>query len=251
MKWGFGIALMALSCTMAASRLPAQAPGDGAAAGQNKTDGNAQKPAETPAPQQAKPQGESNPFPEDTSTVPVMPNKITPDAVPTGTFGDAEGDSARLPGDDLDPVRSPDAEGAAGLSSDPAQESSSNVGNLDSLLPGPGDDETGRRRKKGADLEGAPKETAQQDISVGKYYLDNKNWRAALSRFQSALVLAPEEPEVYWGLAESARHLGNFADARTNYLKVVEYDPGSRHAKEAEKALKEPEIANARAAGGK
>jgi Flp pilus assembly protein TadD len=78
--------------------------------------------------------------------------------------------------------------------------------------------------------------------------MDNKNWKAALSRFQSALVLAPEEPEVFWGLAESARHLGIFADARTYYLKVIEYDPESRHAKEAEKVLKNPEIANAKAA---
>jgi len=60
---------------------------------------------------------------------------------------------------------------------------------------------------------------------VGKYYLDSKNWRAALSRFQSALVLSPEEPEVYWGLAEANRHLGNYAEAKANYLKVIEYDP--------------------------
>jgi tetratricopeptide (TPR) repeat protein len=83
---------------------------------------------------------------------------------------------------------------------------------------------------------------------VGKYYLDIKNWRAALSRFQSALVLSPEDPEVYWGLAESARYLGNFADARGYYQKVIEYDPGSKHAKEAEKALKDPQIENAKAA---
>ena len=83
---------------------------------------------------------------------------------------------------------------------------------------------------------------------MGKYYLDQKNWRAAQSRFQSALVLAPEDPEVYWGLAESARHLGNFPDARANYEKVIEYDPDSRHAKEAKKALEDPKIENAKAA---
>ena len=55
-----------------------------------------------------------------------------------------------------------------------------------------------------------PKETSKEDISVGKYYLDNKNWKAALSRFQSALVLAPDEPEVYWGLAESDAAPGKF-----------------------------------------
>jgi tetratricopeptide (TPR) repeat protein len=126
-------------------------------------------------------------------------------------------------------------------------ESSSDVKSMDSLLPGPGDDETGKRKKKDDVLAGAPKETSKEDITVGKYYLDQKNWRAALSRFQSALVLAPEDPEVYWGLAESSRHMGNFADARANYLKVIEYDPGSRHAKDAQKALKDPEIENAKA----
>jgi len=48
-------------------------------------------------------------------------------------------------------------------------------------------------------IDEAPKETSKEDITVGKYYLDQKNWKAAQSRFQSALVLAPEEPDVYWG----------------------------------------------------
>jgi hypothetical protein len=42
--------------------------------------------------------------------------------------------------------------------------------------------------------------------------------------------------------------LGNFAEARANYLKVIEYDPGSKHAKEAQRILKDPEMANAKAA---
>ena len=44
-------------------------------------------------------------------------------------------------------------------------------------------------KKKGGVIGEEPKETAKEDISVGKYYLDQKNWKAALSRFQSALVL--------------------------------------------------------------
>ena len=59
------------------------------------------------------------------------------------------------------------------------------------------------------------------------------------------MVLAPDEPEVYWGLAEANRHLGNFAEAKANYQKVIDYDPDSKHAKDAKKALKEPELANA------
>ncbi len=61
-------------------------------------------------------------------------------------------------------------------------------------------------------------------------------------------MLAPEEPEVYWGLAESQRNLGQFAEARANYQKVLDYDPDGPHGKAARKALKEPEIANAKAA---
>jgi tetratricopeptide (TPR) repeat protein len=62
------------------------------------------------------------------------------------------------------------------------------------------------------------------------------------------MVLAPDEPEVYWGLAESERNLGHFAEARTYYLKLLDYDPDGPHGKAARKALKDPEVANAKAA---
>ncbi|HUX28162.1 MAG TPA: hypothetical protein VMV39_05210 [Terracidiphilus sp.] len=237
MKQGFGIALVVTGCLMAGPVAFAQAQGNG------------QQPAAAPqqpaAPQQT-PQGGGNAFPTDTSNVPVLPSTVTPD-VPSGSFGESDVDRMRLPPDDLDPVRSPDTGDAATEISEPTRVSSSDVKGLDSILPKPGEDETGKH-KKGDEIEGLPKETAKEDISVGKYYLDIKNWKAAQSRFQSALVLAPEDPEVYWGLAESARHLGDFWEARANYLKVMVYDPGSRHAKDAEKALRDPEIADAKAA---
>jgi Tfp pilus assembly protein PilF len=88
-------------------------------------------------------------------------------------------------------------------------------------------------------------ETAANDIDVGNFELQRKNWKGALSRFQSAMVMDPENPEAFFGMAEAARHLGDFANARSYYLKVVDYDPDSHHGKEAQKALKEPEIANA------
>jgi hypothetical protein len=239
MKLGFGIALVLAGCLMAAPRLCAQVPGD--------ADGSAKKPSPAPAQTspQAKPQSGANPFPEDTTNVPVMPSKLTPD-IPAGDFSGSA--AASLPGDDLDPVKSPDQAGAESGNVQ-EMESSSNVKSIDGLLPAPGDDEP-QTRKKGGAIDGAPKETAKEDIGVGKYYLDNKNWRAAQSRFQSALVLSPEDPDVYWGLAESARHLGNFADARANYLKVIEYDPDSKHAKEAKKALEDPQIEKAKAGAG-
>ena len=86
-----------------------------------------QKPA--PAP----PQSEANPFPEDTSNVPVLPSKNEP--VPReGTYGGADnGTDARrfpLPGEDLDPVRSPD-DAAPAAASGADQDSSSSLTGLD------------------------------------------------------------------------------------------------------------------------
>jgi len=207
-----------------------------------------QKPA---AAQQSTPKpADANPFPEDTNSVPVMPTKDTP-ALPEGTYGgDENARSVPMPAADNDPVRSPDD--VASSPSDGATEvtsSDSNAG-MDKLLGDTNDDSGsagGKHRKM--DVPGPEhKETSAEDIQVGGYYLEIKNWKAALSRFQSAMVLSPDDPDVYWGLAESARHLGQLAEARGYYQKVAEYDPDSRHGKASIKALKEPEIANAKAA---
>ena len=88
-------------------------------------------------------------------------------------------------------------------------------------------------------------ETAKEDEDVGTFELSRKNWKAALSRFQSAVVTDPDNPDVYWGMAEAQRQLGDFANAKANYLKVLEYDPDSKHGKEAKKLLKDPQLANA------
>jgi tetratricopeptide (TPR) repeat protein len=246
MKRVWGIALVLAGCLVAAPVVCAQNPADDGAA-LSKTDKKADKKAKKAAqnaPQPAAPQtpapADANAFPTDTSDVPVLPNSAS--GASMGTYSDADTAAASLPAGDLDPVKSPDQpEDDSGS----VQElhSSSSVKGLDSLLPGPGDPDTGRRKRKSDVVEGPPTETAKDDITVAKYYLDQKNWKAAQSRFQSALVLSPEEPEVYWGLAESARHLGNFAEARANYEKVMEYDPDSRHAKDAKKILKDPEMA--------
>jgi tetratricopeptide (TPR) repeat protein len=240
MKRGIGIALVLMGCT-AAIPAYAQQSDSGAASGQNKQQPQQTKPTPPKPP-------DSNPFPTDTTNVPVMPSRENPEPnlpsnAPTATPDQIE-DTHYLPGDS-DPVASPDAASPAGSDYQGAV-SSSNANSLDSILPPAGDDET--KGKKGSQIEDKPQETAAKDISVAKYYLDNKNWRAALSRFQSALVLAPEDPEVYWGLAVSQQHMGDFAGARANYEKVLEYDPDGKHSKEAKKALKEPDLAKAKPA---
>jgi tetratricopeptide (TPR) repeat protein len=186
-------------------------------------------------------QDNGNPFPEDEGNVPVMPSSNSPD-VTSGETGVAH---ATAPAVDSDPVRSPDSVDPG--ASDSVSGFSSSTSGTD-LAPSPDDDTQGKKKKQGDEvIQTFPKETAEQDMNVGSYYLDIKDWRGALSRFQSAMVLAPDNPDVYWGLAESERHLGQFAAARENYTKVMEYDPGSHHAKEAKKALQDPQVANAKA----
>jgi tetratricopeptide (TPR) repeat protein len=236
MKRSSWIGLALSGCLLIAAQLHAQSPA-------------AQNPPANPnqQPQQPSKPADANSFPEDTSNVPVMPSKDTP-ALPPGTY-DGEGAAASripLPSQDLDPVRSPD-DMASEPESASSSESSSSQG-MDKILPATDDDRPQGKKRK-LEVPGPEhKETSAEDIEVGKYEMDNKNWKAALSRFESAMVLAPDEPEVYWGLAESERHLGNLAEARSYYQKLVDYDPDSKHGKEARKALKEPEIANAKAA---
>lgn len=245
MNRGNGIALFLAGCMLA---IPVQGQQGNGGSAQDKGKQAQQSPQQ--APQQSKPQKDANPFPTDTSDVPVMPSRENPEPPPppNGSYSNADQiEDAHYPlQGDSDPVASPD-EANPGEITD-SQMSSSSAKSLDSILPPPDVEEPGKKGKHGDEIDGLPKENAAQDISVAKYYLDNKNWRAALSRYQSAMVLAPEDPEVYWGLAVSQHHMGNYAAARTNYEKVIEYDPDSKHAKDAKKALKEPELANAKPA---
>jgi Tfp pilus assembly protein PilF len=117
---------------------------------------------------------------------------------------------------------------------------------VENLLPRP-DDEAADRKRKLTVKQPTHQEAASKDIEVGEYYLQTKNWKAALSRFDSALILDPENPEVYWGLAEAEHHLGSFADARAHYQKLLEYDPDGPHSKQARKELKDPSLAAAKA----
>ena len=196
-------------------------------------------------PSNSQPNG--NPFPEDVNSVPVMPNGNEPDAADDAGLANSP-DAA--PHDDSDPVRSPEQD--TPFENGATDTFSSSRHGLDNIVPDPNTDTepAGTKKGKGKNddslYDRMPRESAVKDIEVGNYYMDNKNWRGALSRFQSALVLAPENPDVYWGLAECQRRLGQFADARANYEKVVTYDPDSKHGKDAKKALKDPDLANAK-----
>jgi hypothetical protein len=246
MKRWFGFAVVFASLVAAGPRLRAQAANgpSPSGSGQSQPAAGSQSSPAPQTPSRTQQQTNQNPFPEDTSDIPVMPTRTSPGTIP-GDSDESRASRIPMPASDADPVRSPeDAEDAA---ESQQQSSSSSQAGLRDLLP-PSDDNTqpGRHHRKGEQIVPEHHESAAEDESVGSYYLDNKNWHAALSRFQSALVLDPDNPDVYWGLAEAERHLGNFAEARANYQKVMDYDPDSRHAKEARKALQDPALANAK-----
>ncbi len=214
----------------------ASAPGNAAGASQSKP-ADAQKPSAPP---------ESNPFPEDTSSVPVIPANSSP-AAPPPAFDAADAGSIHLPRVDSDPVRSPD-DPASDTDAGQSDGFSSSQQGIDSMIQPPPDDARRDKKRKGGDIDQPmPHAGAREDLNVGTYYLESGNWQGALSRFESALVLAPDNPDVYWGLGEAERHLGHYSAAKAYYQKLVEYDPDSRHGKDARKILKQPEMVNAAA----
>ncbi len=138
-----------------------------------------------------KPSSQANPFPEDTTKVPVMSNGNAP-VNPEPPANVAAG---AAPAADVDPVRSPDdprPEGDTG-----AEGFSSSAAGLENLATPPDTDAGSGRGKKGrgaAPVAPEHQETAAEDEKVGEYYLTEKNWKAALSRYESAVVLDPENP---------------------------------------------------------
>lgn len=216
----------------------------------------AQAPQQTvPKPQSATPPAASpNDFPVDTTNVPVIPaNGAAPVAAADNT------PPPTLPSVEADPVRSPDdADSSDATTGDSFSSSSSSAlahmpqpEDIPDAAPAKPSKEDRKANRvpgifnRGKTAQEAKAENSESDLDVGFYYLDRHNWQGALSRFQSALVLDPENPDVYWGLAEAERNLKDYANAKVNYQKLIDYDPQNKHAKEAKKLLKEPEIANA------
>lgn len=79
----------------------------------------------------------------------------------------------------------------------------------------------------------------KEDLDVGGYYMDRKNWKAAQSRFTSAFALDSENPEAVYGLAEVERHMQLYKEAAGHYKLFLSYDPDGPHSKAARKALEE------------
>ena len=78
---------------------------------------------------------------------------------------------------------------------------------------------------------------AAHDDKVGNFYLQTGDYKGAYDRFKEATLVAPEDADAVFGLAEAARGLHLNQDAINNYKLYLDVFPDGKRSKEARKAL--------------
>lgn len=93
---------------------------------------------------------------------------------------------------------------------------------------------------------------AAKDVEVGQYYLKLKNYRAALERFNHALLYKANDAEATFGLAITQEKLDLLALADQNYHKYLTILPEGPKAKEAQAGIQrlDPQVARLKPAAG-
>ncbi len=125
--------------------------------------------------------------------------------------------------------------GASSSSSNPGGE-----GNPDADVP----PDTGRRRLRkpsDKDIQSgslAGESRAHEDVRVGRYYLNDGNYKGAYGRFSEAVRMDPANVDAIYGLAAAADGLHNTQEALTNYKLYLEIAPDGDKAKSAQKAIR-------------
>jgi tetratricopeptide (TPR) repeat protein len=78
---------------------------------------------------------------------------------------------------------------------------------------------------------------ALKDIEVGDFYLKRKNYRAALDRYQEALVWKPNDAIANFRIAQCFEKLDHPEEARTHYQEYLRILPHGPLSAEAQKGL--------------
>lgn len=91
---------------------------------------------------------------------------------------------------------------------------------------------------------------AAKDVEVGQFYLKRKNYRAALDRFNEALLYKPNDAETTYYLAETQEKLELYDLAHRSYRGYLAILPEGPFSKESQEALKrlEPHLKKAQTA---
>jgi tetratricopeptide (TPR) repeat protein len=108
---------------------------------------------------------------------------------------------------------------------------------------------TARASTETGESSSKPKETAvcdpysaAQDVEVGDFYYQDKNYRAALSRYEGALQSKPGDPGIFFRLGKTAEKLGDLERAKREYQSSIdtaaEEGPSGMEAKAALERIK-------------
>ena len=87
------------------------------------------------------------------------------------------------------------------------------------------------------DLNSDPVQVAAHDINVGETYLAANNFDSARERFEEAQRLTPDNPLIWFRLAQSLQGIQRLDPARLYYKKYLEAQPKGKFAKNAKKAI--------------
>lgn len=79
---------------------------------------------------------------------------------------------------------------------------------------------------------------AAKDIEVGQYYLKHKNYRAALDRFNEALLYKPNDAEATYRLAQTQEKVELYALAYRNYRSYIAIYKEGPYVQDARAAMK-------------
>src|SRR4029077_2079879 len=161
-------------------------------------------------------------------------------ATPTPSPTPRAGQPSQKPQDQYERPPFPgDAPGAS-----PTGESSSRDSQID-LNPRPGMKEPAPAETDESVLQPWDPHKAAKDVEVGQYYLKIKNYRAALERFNHALIYKQNDAEATYGLAVTQEKLDLLALADQNYHKYLEILPNGPKAKEVQEAIQRlgPQVA--------
>jgi tetratricopeptide (TPR) repeat protein len=88
---------------------------------------------------------------------------------------------------------------------------------------------------------------AAKDVEVGDFYFKRKNYRAAIARYQDALLWKDNDAEANFRLAQAFEKMDNSAQAAAHYqtyLKILPHGPYAGEAQKALEKLKQKDAAN-------
>jgi Tfp pilus assembly protein PilF len=91
--------------------------------------------------------------------------------------------------------------------------------------------------RKPGDTNADAAKLAAHDIDVGESYLSSNHFDAARERFEEAMRFSPDNPLIWFRLAQALQGMQRLDPARLYYKKYLEAQPKGKFAGNAKKAV--------------